>query len=414
MRRSRSTRLGVALALALAVLPLSGAAAEPVDGPLCATETPPTGAPVVPDDGAVRVASFNGLHGLTQDPPGYPSSSTLNLRTSLAAAQIVAGGIDIVGMQEVSLVEGPQADPAHPLVVAQALAARAAKVSGVAWHWCWYLANPHFPAEPDLQPGGGGPVSDLEAQLVSQFTGAPYDSFKEGLAVLSRYPIADEEGIHLPGRIPAEAALCPLGPDPSSDPATLLGEIVPGGLVDAPLCAATVLFETRAALWARLDTPLGPVDITTTHLAHDITVGSDASSLQQAAVALGFAAAQSARAGGSPAQFLTCDCNAQPGDTVPVVGTIESAGWTDALPGGCPLVCTAGGDVIVTPAPSRAMTERLDYVFAGTATCTTAPSLAVSAPLAPGATLDGVTNTTGGWLWPSDHIGVAATLTACA
>ena len=83
---------------------------------------------------AIRVANLNVLHGLTDTPPDYPASRTLNVRTSLAAAQIARAGVDIVGMEEVSVVEGPKLDPNHPLEVAPALAARAAKATGTTWY----------------------------------------------------------------------------------------------------------------------------------------------------------------------------------------------------------------------------------------------------------------------------------------
>jgi endonuclease/exonuclease/phosphatase family metal-dependent hydrolase len=387
--------------------PAHGALLPTGGGPKCAVEQPPAGTTPTPDDGVIRVANLNVLHGLIEEPPDYPTSSTLNVRTSLQAQQLAQAGVDIVGMEEVSVVQGSTLDPNHPPEVAPAIAARAAKATGTPWYWCWFLANPHFPVEPDVQPGGGGPISDLEATLVSQFTGAPYASFKEGLAILSRYPIIDAEGLHLPGRIPAEAALCPFGSDGSTDPQKIIDN-----LGDVPGCIETVLFETRAALWARMRTPMGAIDLTTTHLAHGITAGSDLSSLQQAAVALAFSDARS-QAVGAPAQrFFTCDCNSQPEDDVPVTGYIESQGWVNTLPGGCATdgICTAGPDKIVTPAPTRVMDERLDYVFARTGQCTKGAGLIVNTPLAPGAQVDGLTNPTSGYLWPSDHIGVATTI----
>jgi endonuclease/exonuclease/phosphatase family metal-dependent hydrolase len=395
------------LGLLGAVLAPAHASLGPVGGPKCAAAKPPAGAKRVKDDGVIRIANLNVLHGLTDTPPDYPASRTLNVRTSLAATQIARAGVDIVGMEEVSVVEGPKLDPKHPLEVAPALAARAAKATGTTWYWCWFLANPHFPVEPDLQSGGGGPISEQEAQLVSQFTGAPYAKFKEGLAIISRWPIVDSEGLHLPGRIPAEAALCPFGPDGSTNPATIIA-----GLPDVPSCVETVGFETRAALWARMKTPAGLIDLTTTHLAHGITAGSGASRLQQVAVALAFSDARSQVAGAPAHRFFTCDCNSQPEDDVPVIGYIESQGWMNTLPGDCASdgVCTGGPDKIVTPKPRRIMNERIDYVFARQGTCTKRPGLIVNTPLAPGARIDGLLNPTRGYLWPSDHIGVSAAL----
>ena len=385
----------------------SRASLLPVGGPKCAAEKAPAGAKKVRDDHVLRVANVNVLHGLTDEPPAYPSSRTLNVRTSLTAAELVKQGVDIVGMEEVSEVEGPKLDPNHPPQVAQALAARAAKFSGQTWYWCWFLANPHFPVEPDLQPGGGGPISETEATLVSQFTGAPYTKFKEGLAILSRFPIVDAEGLHLPGRILAEAALCPFGSDGTTDPAAIAA-----GAGDIPGCIETVGFETRAALWARMQTPAGLIDLTTTHLAHGITAGSDLTEIEQAAVALAFSDARSQAAGSPAHRFFTCDCNSQPDDQVPVIGYIETQGWVNTLPGNCTNdhICTGGPDIIVTPTPHRTMTERIDYVFAREGTCTRGSGLTITTPLAPGASIGGLKNPTNGYLWPSDHFGVTTNL----
>jgi endonuclease/exonuclease/phosphatase family metal-dependent hydrolase len=403
----RSVIVAILGLTAVAFAPAKASLLPTGGGPKCAAEQPPAGSTIVPDDGVIKVANLNVLHGLIEEPPAYPTSSTLNVRTSLAASEIAQAGVDIVGMEEVSVIQGSTLDPNHPPEVAKAFAQRVAKDTGTTWYWCWFLANPHFPVEPDLQPGGGGPISDTEATLVSQFTGAPYQSFKEGLAIISRYPITDSEGLHLPGRIPVEAALCPFGSDGITDP-----QYVVDNIGDVPSCIETVLFETRAALWARMDTPLGAIDLTTTHLAHGITAGSDLSSLQQAAVALAFSDARSQAAGAPAQRFFTCDCNSQPEDDVPVIGYIESQGWVNTLPGGCSTngICTGGPDQIVTPTPTKVMDERIDYVFARAGQCTKDPGLFVNTPLAPGAVIDGLTNPTNGYLWPSDHFGVEATI----
>ncbi|HEX9775187.1 MAG TPA: endonuclease/exonuclease/phosphatase family protein [Actinomycetota bacterium] len=382
MRRA----LAITTIFASAVLP-ARAAPAPETGPKCRVAEP--AAPTEPADDGLRVATFNVLHGLTNSEPDYPSAATLAARTLLQAEQIAADGIDVLGLQEVSMIEPNEATPSdHPAEQALALAEALAGETGERWWWCWYLANPHFPAEPDLQEGGGGPVSDLEAQLVSTFTGAPYAIFKEGLAVISRYEIVDAEGVHLPGRLPAEIPLCFVESD--------------------PFCALTAVGETRAAIWARIQTPGGSVEITSTHLAHDITSASDYSSLVQAEVALSFAEAKAA-AGAPDHAFFVCDCNSEPEDTVPVTQFIEQRGWSNTLPGGCgDGVCTSGSDVIVTDDPARAMDERLDYVFTRAGTCT-APSTATEALFAGEPAAYGTR-----WLWPSDHIGVAANVTACA
>src|SRR2546423_78797 len=172
------------LGLIAAALAPANAALSPAGGPKCASARPPAGSKPARDDGVIRVANLNVLHGLTDEPPGYPASRTLNIRTSMQAAQIARAGVDIVGMEEVSAPGGPPT--------------------------------------------------------------------------------------------PAETT---------------------AALPDARACVETVGFEARAALWARMRTPAGLIDLTTTHLAHGITAGSDASSLQQAAVALAFSDARSQIAG---------------------------------------------------------------------------------------------------------------------
>jgi endonuclease/exonuclease/phosphatase family metal-dependent hydrolase len=394
MRFARLLLVLACLLVATVLVPAPAATALPAD-PRCRVAEPP-GDPVEPADDGLRVATLNTLHGLDDDAANdYPSAGTLSQRLAMQADQLADAGVDIVGMQEVSIFQKTADQPAF--FVAEALAEDLAAATGQRWWSCWFLANPYFPLEPDVSEGGGGPISDFEAQLVSTFTGGPYATFKEGMAVLSRYEIIDRDGIHLPGRVPVEVPLCLVESDPT-DP------------VSGALCAATAGFERRSALWARVRTPVGTVDITTTHLAHGITSGSDASALQQAAVAVAFA--ESKAAVDSPDHaFFVCDCNSQPADDVPVVGFIESNGWTNTFTVPCDAPgaagCTAGPDRIVThDAPARAMFERLDYVFAHAGTCTSGAQLVVDEPV-PTTDAHGT-----GWLFPSDHIGVAADVCA--
>lgn len=390
MKLASFARVGLTLALTSAFMPVPGRA-ETASNPKCSTAVPDVGEPQLPLDDEFRVANLNVLHGLDDDGADYPSATTLDTRIQMQAAQLAGADVDLVGMQEVSVF---RVTPTSPLrEVASDLAEALAETTGQRWWWCWYLANPYFTGEPDLNDGGGGPISDLSATLVSTFTGGPYAFFKDGVAVLSRYEIADAEGLHLPPRLLAEVPLC-------------IAEALTADPVDGPLCAAVAGFERRSALWVRTKTPKGIVDLTTTHLAHHITAASNASSFQQGVAALAFAEAQAA-AGAPDAAFFTCDCNAQPGDDVPLIPAIEAAGWTNTFDAACAppdLVggCTAGADAIVThgPKPSRVMTERLDYVFAQDATtCAGNGHLVVNAAVPYGAD---------GWLYPSDHIGVAA------
>lgn len=373
--------VGTSALLLLSALPLAGASAAvgPASAPpRCGTEGTGSG----PPRNKIKVATFNVLHGL-EESPLYPAHSTLDERLDMQAEQLADASVDLVGMQEVSEVLDKD-PPRHHADgnVAQRLAAALSGETGFAWHWCWYLANPHFPGEPDLSAGGGGPLSDLLATLAS----GRYDSFKEGSAIISRFPIVATEARRLPGRLPAEAALCP----PESF------------LEFPPECPGAVFVESRVALWAKISTPGGATQMTTTHLSHDLTDASDASALVQAAAALAFAE-EKALADPPARRFFTCDCNSQPGDTVPIVPVIEAAGWTNTFTAPCNAAgdpgCTAGPDQIVTATAARPfMNERLDYVFAKAPACELGPSnLMIDTPrLRPD----------GSYLWPSDHIGV--------
>ncbi|MGH7855779.1 MAG: endonuclease/exonuclease/phosphatase family protein, partial [Candidatus Binatia bacterium] len=315
-----------------------------------------------------------------------PAHSTLDERVEIAAQRIAAAGVDVIGMQEVSLTVANALTQHVPGLQVERIATRVAEITGYTWHWCWYLSNPHFPGEPDVQTGGGGPLSDEIAKLAS----GNYASFKEGLAILSRHPILAAEGRRLPGRVPGEAALCP----PSDE--------VP------PICPATVIFESRAALWAKVATPGGSSQIVTTHLSHDITEASDASSLEQALAVLAFAE-QKAAEDPPTRRFLTCDCNATPDDAVPVVPTIVAAGWADTSAGA---VCAALGDPGCTSdqdilAPASTTTERIDFVFSRPGSCDNDQVTAGKLADTPDSTGPGT------FLWASDHHGVTADFGAC-
>lgn len=373
-------RMRLALAAAIVVLVVGTAlpeadavnTASPRCGQQRATMRPPRAT-------TLRVANYNVLHGLTEDPPAYPSFSTLDRRLDWSAKQIAAAGIDIVGMEE---VEDARVNPPRRHAdgnVAQKLAARLASLTRMTWYWCWFLSNPHFPGEPDVQTGGGGPASDQIAALADE----KYASFKEGIAVLARYPIVEAEGRRLPGRVPVEALLCPPADDPT-------------------ICPATVVFESRAALWAKVATPRGATQIVAAHLSHGITDASDYSSLEQAAAVLAFAE-EKAAADPPARRFFVCDCNVQPTDEAPLVQFVESFGWENTFTVPCTAAsadgCTAGLDVIVTRSPRRRMTERLDYVFWKPGSCASKPRpsrLFADRPLRTGT----------GWLWASDHLGI--------
>ena len=373
--------LGAAIvAIVAGLVPGSGGAFIAIAGPLCGASsgsTEPVASPTL------RVATFNILHGL-EETPDYPTHSTFDARLELQAQEIAAEGLDVVGMQEVSVTEAPAGHA--PGNAVERLAARLAELTDQTWYWCWHLSNPHFPIEPDLQPGGGGPLSDFMAANAS----GNYGSFKEGAAVLSRYPIVDSEARRLPLRLPLEYVLCP--------PAEI------------PDCNLTTIFDHRIALWARVGTPGGSTDIIATHFAHHLTPLSEASKFTHAAAVLAFSEQMTIQHGEPARRFITCDCNLTTDQHPPGIGLITSAGWTDTYafahpdsacaPGQDTSGCTTDQD-IVTETPEPTTTGRIDYVFARAGTC--ALEVAGSERIAdtPALRPDGT------YLWPSDHLAVA-------
>jgi endonuclease/exonuclease/phosphatase family metal-dependent hydrolase len=382
--RGRRRFFACAITAAVLAVPLLGAAdAETpalLNRPLCGIAT---GAKAASPKATLRVATFNVLHGL-EESPTYPSHSTFDARLELAVKEVVRNGIDLVGLQEASETAGAVGHTDGNSV--QRLATRLAAVTRVTWHWCWHLSNPHFPLEPDIQPGGGGPVSDFMAANAS----SNYGSFKEGAAVLSRYPIVASEARRLPLRLPAEYVLCP--------PAEI------------PNCNLTTIFDHRIAIWARVDTPGGVTDIVATHFAHHLTPLSEASKFQHAVAVVAFSE-QMTRQHGEPARrFITCDCNLTTDQQPPGIGFITAAGWTDTYafahpesacaPGQDTSGCTTDQD-IVTETPEPTTTGRIDYVFARGGSCVL--SVAGSERIADNPALQD----DGTYLWPSDHLGVA-------
>jgi endonuclease/exonuclease/phosphatase family metal-dependent hydrolase len=370
------------MAVIVVALPFSARAQSLPGGPRCGAE----GSKIAARSAStLRVATLNVLHGLTQDPPLYPATSTLDQRLELDARQLAQAAVDLVGVQEASETIANKLTHHRSGNVAQRLAARLAQLTRARWHWCWYLSNPRFPAEPDSQAGGGGPLSNQLAALTSSH----YASFKEGEAVLSRYPIVDAAGLRLTPNSPTENAFCPKdAPD------------------DVAGCAEAIAIGTREALWAKVATPGGSTQILTAHLENDPGNETGVTPLEQAETALAYA---DARAAADPParRFFTCDCNIEAGSAIPAVQLVTVAGWTDTFrnmnpqdPG-----FTNGIDVIVTPQPRRPfMSARIDYVFARAGTCAlhlARSRIIVDQPMKFGRAY---------WLWPSDHKGVMTEL----
>jgi endonuclease/exonuclease/phosphatase family metal-dependent hydrolase len=377
-----------AASLVLSIVPMRGGALIALAGPRCGTAAGAEAPPVA----TLRVATFNVLHGL-EETPSYPTHSTFEARLELQAQEIAAEGLDLVGMQEVSETETPAGHA--PGNVAERLALRLAEITQQAWHWCWHLSNPHLPVEPDIAEGGGGPVSDVIASMASD----KYGSFKEGAAVLSRYPIIAAEARRLPLRFPGEYVLCP--------PAEI------------PTCNLTAIFDHRIALWARVDTPGGVTDIIATHFAHHLTPLSEVSKFSHAAAVLAFSEQMTFQHGEPARRFITCDCNLTTSDQPPGVGLITSAGWTDSYafvhPGSAcaPDQDTSGcssDQEIVTETPVATTTERIDYVFARAGSC--GLDIEDSERIADTPALQD----DGRYLWPSDHLAFATdvTVAGCA
>lgn len=365
-------RLAVLLSLvaAVATLPHGADAQIPavpvVDGvPLCGAEG--TGSPVALRRGhALRVASFNVLHSETAE-----GDESLEARLPLEADAIAASGAHVVGMQEVT------SNTAHGNV-AQRLAAALATRTGNRWSWCWFMSNPHVPGTPDVQPGGGNPLDDLAASFAN--FPDPGD-FREGLAIVTRLTIEEARSHRLLPRS-YETPLC-VPPDP-------LG------------CNLPALFDSRQVLWARLDTGARDVDMFTTHIAHGLTAASDLTKLLQVKQVLTWIDLWSDPA--TP-DVLTGDFNSAPGTDR--VRAVRRAGFTDTWAAANPGAdgFTGGppnGEEVYTATPSRAMSERIDYVFSRGCRTRASQVIGDTPQLQPD----------GRWLWPSDHLGLTSTL-AC-
>ena len=372
---------------ARAQLPTALPALLPDGVPLCGVEQPAPGIAPTPDDGVLQIATFNVLHSDTNE-----GDVSLGDRLPLVADAIAASGADVVGAQEVTRNIGFNAADEYPQkhgLVAQRLAAAIAARTGEAWSWCWSQSNPHVPLTPDLDVGGGNPLDRLAA--ANGNIPDPGD-FSEGLAILTRHPISQSRFRRLLPRS-YEAPAC---------------------LDGLPLCPLDAIFDSRQVLWARVTTPRGPLDMFTTHLAHQLTALSDQTKLLQAKQALAITQ-EWAKADAMP-DVLVGDFNSVPdGDvhqalvTGGFVDTYRAAGGAEcALEGGPG--CSGGppsGNEVYSTAATRPMSERIDYVWARPpVACALRVPASQQIGTAPTLLVDGR------FLWPSDHLGFVSAL-AC-
>ena len=358
---------GLAVPTASGSLGLVPALASPVDGPPRCGVEPGAGA-VAPDDGIVRVATFNVLHSLDDD-----ADATMGVRIELLADALAGSGADVMGLQEVV------ASSDHGLVASRLAAALAAR-TGDDWHWCFNRSNPHVPGEPDTEPGGaGGPLSAFAAQQAR-----PGDApWSEGLAVLARFPIAASEAHRLPPRT-AEVPFC-VAEHP-----------------DDPLAGPTCALDTRQILWARVATGCGDLDLFTSHLAHHLS--SQTETIQSLQMADGLATIDRLATPGALPDVYVGDFNTTEGS--PVHQAATGAGFVDTYRAVEPTAAGHTSSQDIT-SPTATVGQRIDYVFArpGSTPLALADAEVIGdqpAPL-PGGPLGAV-------VWPSDHYGVAVSL----
>ena len=326
----------------------------------------------LPEGAALRTGTYNVLHS-----QGEQEAWNLTKRLPQLVDAMAAAEAHVWGLQEVTNNDrhGRIAE-----LLAEGLAAR----TGRSWEWCWFLSNPHVPGEPDLNEGGGGPLSDAMAE----FSSFPAEGdFREGLAVLTSFDITQARSRRLPPRTYEAVACVPPNPLGCNLPAT---------------------FDSRQLLWTRIDTgPAGPLDLFNTHLAHGLTALSDTTKRVQVEAALA-TIDEWATADRLPDLFVG-DFNSTSADDR--YATVIDSGFGDTyLDAGAPecdpathVGCTSGQQEL-TPTPEPTTRSRIDFVFARPGTCGTS-ALAASI-----IGTNAVRQPDGQWLWPSDHLGVTTTL----
>ena len=322
---------------------------KPVPPPHPSTPPKPTPPPPPPPP-SVRIASVNLLHGLEDLP-----ERSLEHRLSMQAIQLTNAGVDVIAAQEVSRTNN------HG-VIANRLAAGMAGRSGQLWYWCFFATNPHFPGEPETRDGGGGPLSD---QLAANARSGEA-KFEEGVAIISRYPILASQARRLPAEVTETAPDC-----------------------TDPDCALTSAFQSRGALWGRVRTNVGEIDVVSAH-----TSGLES----QHADLTGFVAEKSAA---GRTAVVGCDCNATIGEELDPL----RASYIDTFRAINP---TAAGFTSHQRIDSSVPTvsQRIDYVWLRNRSAhrVVDSSVFLNQPFSSAVTSSRT-------LWPSDHFGVVSSFT---
>jgi len=348
--------------------------------PLCQTEAGDPDA--ASNDGPeLRVGTYNVLH--TQDPDGNPTAPQ---RIGMLADAIEQSGADALGLQEVAksanLADLDTDDDGVDGLMVELIAQRLASTSSDAWSWCWFASNVHVPLEPEPNAGGGGgPLTELATFGGGQQTGNG-NEFREGVAILSRYPIASPTVKRLSLRT-HEAAFCE--------------DVDPLG------CQFAVAFDSRVIMHGVIEAPSGPVDLYTSHLAHGVTSESDDTKARQIREGLEHIAATEDPT--TPTFFVgdfNTDATVEP--DAARYATVIAAGFTDsyAAASAHDLNDPAGTSSQNVVSESLEVDHTIDYIFVKRLGC--------------GATYGDIIGDTRatrtdapGYVWPSDHMGVVTT-----
>jgi endonuclease/exonuclease/phosphatase family metal-dependent hydrolase len=363
--------LGMVVLLAVGAFPARAQEVLPDGTLVCGTEGDGPRAQVR-SKGNLRVGSFNILHAQNEE-----DASDVTRRLPQVLDAMAAADAHVWGLQEVTnnTEHGRVAE-----LVAEGLAER----TGRAWTWCWFLSNPHAPGEPDLNVGGGGPLSDL---MATQASFPEAGDFREGLAIVTSLEVTEARSRRLTPRA-YEAPLC-VPPDP-------LG------------CNLAAAFDSRQVLWARIDAgPIGGIDMFTTHLAHGLTAASDTTKRVQVEMALA-AIDEWATPDALPDVFVG-DFNSTSADDR--YATVVDSGFVDTYRAAgnpeCDPVTHAGctsSQRPLTTTSEPTTTSRIDFVFARPGWC----GLRTTGAAVVGT--NAVQQEDGRWLWPSDHLGVVSSL----